>query len=105
LGHGELVAFHGEEGSRPKQALGGEMATPPRPETRPQEIHRPETRPQEIQGQAPGEPGFDAASMDDFEVIRERRNVMAGLARLTDQYRALNQEIQRRETLQWMLAR
>jgi hypothetical protein len=30
---------------------------------------------------------------------------MATLAALTDQYRALNQEISRRESLQWMLAR
>jgi hypothetical protein len=43
--------------------------------------------------------------MDDFEVIAERRRVMATLAALTDQYRALNQEISRRESLQWMLAR
>jgi hypothetical protein len=43
--------------------------------------------------------------MDDFQVIAERRRVMANLAALTDQYRALNQEIQRRDTLKWMLAR
>lgn len=60
---------------------------------------------QEGQPQAPGEPGFDAASMDDFEVIRERQSIMTALARLTDQYRELNREVQRRETLQWMLAR
>jgi len=30
---------------------------------------------------------------------------MAALAALTDQYRALNQEITRRETLRWMLGR
>jgi hypothetical protein len=47
----------------------------------------------------------DVREMDDFQVIAERRQVMASLAALTDQYRALNQEIQRRETLQWMLAR
>jgi hypothetical protein len=48
---------------------------------------------------------YDASRMDDFEVIAERRRVMASLAALTDQYRALNQEIQRRESLRWMQAR
>jgi hypothetical protein len=43
--------------------------------------------------------------MDDFEVIAERRHVMATLAALTDRYRELNQELQRRESLRWMLAR
>jgi hypothetical protein len=47
----------------------------------------------------------DMSRMDDFQVIAERRRVMTNLAALTDQYRALNQEIQRRETLKWMLAR
>jgi hypothetical protein len=47
----------------------------------------------------------DPSRMDDFQVIAERRRVMANLAALTDQYRALNQEISRRETLKWMLAR
>jgi hypothetical protein len=48
---------------------------------------------------------YDVSRMDDLEVITERRRVMANLAALTDQYRALNQEIQRRESLRWMLAR
>ena len=48
---------------------------------------------------------YDATRMDDFQVITERRRVMANLAALTDQYRALNQELQRRESLRWMLAR
>jgi hypothetical protein len=43
--------------------------------------------------------------MDDFQVLAERQRVMTALAALTDHYRALNQEIGRRETLQWMLAR
>ena len=43
--------------------------------------------------------------MDDIQVITERRRVMTALAALTDHYRALNQEIGRRETLRWMLAR
>jgi hypothetical protein len=47
----------------------------------------------------------DVSQMDDFQVVAERQRVMAALAALTDQYRALNQELQRRETLQWMLAR
>jgi hypothetical protein len=48
---------------------------------------------------------YDASRMDDFQVIAERRRVMTNLAALTDQYRALNQEINRRETLKWMQAR
>jgi hypothetical protein len=52
----------------------------------------------------PGQPG-DVSGMDDFAVIAERRRVMAALAALTDEYRALNQEVSRRETLKWMLAR
>jgi hypothetical protein len=47
----------------------------------------------------------DVSRMDDFQVIAERRRVMTALAALTDQYRELNHEIQRRETLQWMQAR
>jgi hypothetical protein len=47
----------------------------------------------------------DVSRMDDFQVIAERQRVMANLAALTDQYRALNQEINRRDTLKWMLAR
>ena len=47
----------------------------------------------------------DVSRLDDFQVIAERRRVMANLAALTDQYRALNQEINTRETLKWMLAR
>jgi hypothetical protein len=54
----------------------------------------------------PGQPPdrFGVSRMDDFEVVAERRRVMAALATLTDQYRALNQEISRRDTLRWMLA-
>jgi hypothetical protein len=44
----------------------------------------------------------EVSRMDDFEVIRERRNVMTALAYLTDRYRRLNQEMGRRETLRWM---
>jgi hypothetical protein len=47
----------------------------------------------------------DVGRMDDFQVIAERQRVMVALTELTDQYRALNQELTRRETLQWMLAR
>ena len=47
----------------------------------------------------------DVSRMDDFQVITERRRVMAALAALTDQYRELNQELQRRESLRWMVAR
>jgi hypothetical protein len=48
---------------------------------------------------------FGVGRMDDFEVVAERRRVMAALAALTDQYRELNQELTKRETLKWMLAR
>jgi len=47
----------------------------------------------------------EVSRMDDFQVIAERRRVMTVLAALTDQYRELNQELQRRESLRWMLAR
>jgi hypothetical protein len=47
----------------------------------------------------------EVSRMDDFQVIAERRRVMTALAALTDEYRELNQEISRRETLQWMTAR
>jgi hypothetical protein len=43
--------------------------------------------------------------MDDFEVIRERQNVMAALAALADRYRRLNAEMSSRTTLRWMVAR
>ena len=44
------------------------------------------------------------AELDDFEVITERLKVMADLTLLTDKYRALNAEMNRRENLRWMLA-
>jgi hypothetical protein len=47
----------------------------------------------------------DVSRMDDFQVIAQRQRVMTALAALTDQYRELNQEINRRESLQWMLTR
>jgi hypothetical protein len=47
----------------------------------------------------------DVRDLDDFQVIEERRLVMATLATFTDRYRELNQELQRRESLRWMLAR
>jgi hypothetical protein len=40
--------------------------------------------------------------MDDLEILGERRRVMAALTALTDEYRALNAEMNRRETLRWM---
>jgi hypothetical protein len=46
----------------------------------------------------------DVSQMDDFAVITERRSVATALAALTDRYRALNNEISKRETLRWMLA-
>jgi hypothetical protein len=47
----------------------------------------------------------DVSRMDDFQVVAERQRVMANLAALTDRYRELNQEVSRRDTLRWMLAR
>jgi hypothetical protein len=44
------------------------------------------------------------SQLDDFEVIAERAQVMEELAALTDRYRQLNQEMERRGTLRWMLA-
>jgi hypothetical protein len=46
----------------------------------------------------------EISRMDDFEVIKERQNVMTALADLTDRYRRLNQEMNRRGTLRWMAA-
>jgi hypothetical protein len=53
---------------------------------------------------AAAEHGHDVARMDDFELIRERQDVMAALASFTDRYRALNHEMSMRETLKWMTA-
>ena len=47
----------------------------------------------------------DVSRMDDFQVIEERQRIMANLAALTDRYRELNNELSRRDTLKWMLAR
>jgi hypothetical protein len=46
----------------------------------------------------------DYSELDDFQVITERMRLMDAIAALTDQYRALNQEMTRRETLRWMAA-
>lgn len=45
----------------------------------------------------------EVSRMDDFEVIRERQDVMTALAKLTDRYKRLNHEMRRRETLRWMV--
>jgi hypothetical protein len=47
----------------------------------------------------------DVREMDDFQVLAERKRVMANLAALTDRYRELNNELSRRDTLKWMLAK
>jgi hypothetical protein len=47
----------------------------------------------------------DVHEMDDFQVLAERKRVMANLAALTDRYRELNNELSRRDTLKWMLAK
>lgn len=46
----------------------------------------------------------EVSRMDDFEVIRERQDVMTALTELTDRYKRLNREMSRRETLRWMAA-
>jgi hypothetical protein len=46
----------------------------------------------------------DYSQLDDFQVITERMRLMDTIAALTDKYRALNQEMTRRETLRWMAA-
>ena len=45
----------------------------------------------------------ELAELDDFEVLAERARVADLLAALTDRYRQLNHEMNRRETLRWML--
>ena len=45
----------------------------------------------------------DPGLLDDFEVLAERARVARMLAALTDLYRQLNHEMNRRETLRWML--
>jgi hypothetical protein len=47
---------------------------------------------------------YDMSQLDDFQVIAERSRIMTALARLTDQYRAVNAEMSKRETLKWMMA-
>jgi hypothetical protein len=47
--------------------------------------------------------GRDPALLDDFELIAERARLAEMLAALTDQYRQLTREMNRRETLRWML--
>jgi hypothetical protein len=49
------------------------------------------------------DPGCDPDLLDDFEVLAERARVAGMLAALTDRYRQLNHEMNRRETLRWML--
>ena len=49
------------------------------------------------------DPNDDVGQLDDFQVIAERRRVMAMLAALSDRYRKLNAEMGRRMTLRWML--
>jgi hypothetical protein len=46
----------------------------------------------------------DVGELDDFEVVAERSRIMTVLAGLTDEYRVLNAEMGKRETLRWMTA-
>jgi hypothetical protein len=45
---------------------------------------------------------YDVSQLDDFQVVAERSRIMTALAGLTDKYRALNDEMRKRETLRWM---
>lgn len=45
----------------------------------------------------------EVTELDDFQVITERLRVTNALAVLTDRYRMINQEMNRRETLRWMV--
>jgi hypothetical protein len=47
--------------------------------------------------------GSEVAELDDFQVIAERLRVVNALTVLTDRYRMINQEMNRRETLRWMV--
>jgi hypothetical protein len=47
--------------------------------------------------------GSEVAELDDFQVIAERLRVANALTVLTDRYRLINQEMNRRETLRWMV--
>ena len=49
------------------------------------------------------DPACDPVLLDDFEVMAERARVAEMLAALTDRYRQLNHEMNRRETLRWMV--
>ena len=57
----------------------------------------------EAGGQPEDDPGGDPGLLDDFEVMAERARVAGLLAALTDRYRQLNHEMNRRETLRWMV--
>lgn len=45
---------------------------------------------------------YSVSGLDDFELIEERKRVMAALVSLTDKYKQLNDEMTRRKTLRWM---
>jgi hypothetical protein len=49
------------------------------------------------------EASSEVAELDDFQVIAERMRVANALAVLADRYRMINQEMNRRETLRWMV--
>jgi len=46
---------------------------------------------------------MSASQLDDFQLIAERLQVTQAIAALTTRYKELNQEMTRRETLQWMI--
>jgi hypothetical protein len=57
----------------------------------------------EAAGRPWDDPGCDPGLLDDFEVMAERARVAGMIAALTDRYRQLNHEMNRRETLRWMV--
>jgi len=75
-----------------------------RPTPAPEEVEPCKKPAMTIDGAQPAD-RRDVSRLDDFQVIAERQRVMTALAALTDQYRELNQEISRRDSLKWMLAR
>jgi hypothetical protein len=57
----------------------------------------------EVRAVSQQDEAYEVSRMDDFEVIKERQDVMAALASLTERYRRLNYEMARRGTLRWMV--
>jgi hypothetical protein len=61
------------------------------------------TRPSTSRERPMDDASSEIADLDDFQVIAERRQAAETIAALTDRYRKLSQEMNRRENLRWML--